>query len=365
MNGGLEPAPRVEPRHRPRVGFAGVGWIGHHRMKAMLEAGAVEAAAIADASAEMRARALEIAPGAKCLASFDELIEEPLDAIVIATPTALHADQAIRALKCGAAVFCQKPLGRTADEVSAVVAAARSADRLLAVDLSYRFTAGMCRVRDLARSGALGRIFAVDLTFHNAYGPDKPWFYDWKLSGGGCVMDLGVHLVDLALWTLDFPPVEEVSSTLFAAGERLVADVDRVEDCAFATLTLAGGTTVRLACSWRLHAGRDAVIAAAFHGTKGGAELSNVDGSFFDFVAVHSRGTSREVIATPPDAWFGRAAVDWTARLAQGQRFDASAAQLVEVAAALDRIYGRPGAPPAGAEPGVAIQREMLAGIPR
>jgi predicted dehydrogenase len=48
-------------------------------------------------------------------------------------------------------------------------------------------------------------VFAVDLVFHNAYGPDKPWFYDPELSGGGCVMDLGVHLVDLALWSLDFP----------------------------------------------------------------------------------------------------------------------------------------------------------------
>ena len=64
---------------------------------------------------------------------------------------------------------------------------------------------------------ALGRTYAVDLVFHNAYGPDKAWFYDPALSGGGCVMDLGVHLVDLALWALDFPAVTKVSST-FVAG---------------------------------------------------------------------------------------------------------------------------------------------------
>jgi predicted dehydrogenase len=63
------------------------------------------------------------------------------------------------------------------------------------------------------RSGELGRVFAVDLVFHNAYGPDKPWFYDPELAGGGCVMDLGVHLVDLALWSLDFPGVTAVTST--------------------------------------------------------------------------------------------------------------------------------------------------------
>src|SRR5947199_289519 len=82
----------------------------------------------------------------------------------------------IRALKRGAAVFCQKPLGRTAAEARAVIDAARAADRLLCVDLSYRFTDGMRRIRELVRAGALGRVYAVDLVFHNAYGPDKAWF---------------------------------------------------------------------------------------------------------------------------------------------------------------------------------------------
>ena len=102
-----------------------------------------------------------------------------------------------------------------------MVNAAREADRLLAVDLSYRFTEGMQRIREVVQSGGLGRIYAVDLVFHNAYGPDKPWFYDPALSGGGCVMDLGVHLVDLALWTLEFPSVSHVSSKLFRDGEPL------------------------------------------------------------------------------------------------------------------------------------------------
>ena len=50
-------------------------------------------------------------------------------------------------------------------------------------------------------------MYAVELAFHNAYGPDKEWFYDRRVSGGGCVVDLGVHLIDLALWTLGFPDV--------------------------------------------------------------------------------------------------------------------------------------------------------------
>lgn len=326
---------------RPRIGFLGVGWIGRHRMEAMLKTGAIEAAAIADPSPEMLAEAARLAPDAHIVEGLDGLLEAGLDGIVIATPSALHADQSIRALEWGVAVFCQKPLGRTAAEARAVVDAARAADRLLGVDLSYRFTEGMRRIRELVQTGELGRIYAVDLVFHNAYGPDKPWFYDPALSGGGCVMDLGVHLVDLALWTLGFPAVTDVSSKLFSGGEPLRDPASQVEDYAIATVGLETGCAVQLACSWRLQAGRDALISAAFYGTEGGAALRNVDGSFYDFTAERYRGTQSEPLSGPPDEWGGRAAADWAIGLAKDGRFDPAAERLIDVSGVLDRIYGR------------------------
>ncbi len=326
---------------KPRIGFLGVGWIGRHRMEAMLQSGAIEVAAVADTSSEMIAEAVKLAPDAEVVSNLDELLASGVDGVVIATPSALHAEQSIRALAAGAAVFCQKPLGRTAGEVEAVVDAARRADQLLCVDLSYRFTHGMQQIRDLVRSGELGRIYAVDLVFHNAYGPDKPWFYDPALSGGGCVMDLGVHLVDLALWAMDFPDVADVSGKLFSGGEPLAGRGDRVEDYAVATVELDTGAALQLACSWRLQAGCDAMISASFYGTNGGAALKNVAGSFYDFSAERYRGTAAETLASPPDAWGGRAAADWAERLAKGERYDPEAEKLIEVARVLDRIYGR------------------------
>jgi predicted dehydrogenase len=328
----------AHPVTRPsRVGFLGVGWIGRQRMEALSEAGAVEVAGVADASEVMLDQALALAPGAAAAQGLDELLDLELDGLVIATPSALHAGQAIAALERGVAVFCQKPLGRGQNEVAAVVEAARRADRLLSVDLSYRHVEAMRRVREVVRSGDIGRVFHVDLTFHNAYGPDKPWFYDPALAGGGCVMDLGTHLVDLALWGLDNPAVESVSSSLMSGGRPLTQEV--VEDFAIATLTLADGTVVRLACSWRLSAGQDAVISAAFYGTEGGAIFSNVGGSFYDFVGERTRGQNRERLISPPDAWGGRAAVTWARQLADGGRFDPEAEKLVTLAATLDRIY--------------------------
>src|SRR3954452_19263281 len=95
----------------PRIGFLGTGWIGRHRMEAMLATGAVEAAAICDPSAECSAKARASAPSAERLDSLDDMLGLGLDGVVIATPSALHADQSIRALEAGTAVFCQKPLG--------------------------------------------------------------------------------------------------------------------------------------------------------------------------------------------------------------------------------------------------------------
>jgi len=330
----------VEPFARPaRVGFLGVGWIGRHRMEAMLATGLVEATAIADPAPEMLAAATKAAPDAKVCSDLDELLADDLDGVVIATPSAQHAEQTIRALNAGVAVFCQKPLGRTAGEVKAVIEAARTADRLVGVDLSYRHTEGMRRIKALLQAQHLGQISAVDLTFHNAYGPDKRWFYDKTLSGGGCVIDLGVHLIDLALWALDFPEVISVTSNLLVQGRPLSSAPDQVEDYAVATLVLATGAVVRLACSWRLNAGQDCIIDASFYGTAGGAAMRNVGGSFYDFATQRFSGTVTEPLAEQPDEWGGRAATAWARQLIKSREFDPEAEHLICVAEVVDRIY--------------------------
>jgi predicted dehydrogenase len=321
------------------LGFLGTGWIGRNRMEAMLRTGEAKAIAICDLNADVAAEAQELAPDAEIVGSFDELLTCEPDGVVIATPSALHAAQCIRGFEQGAAVFCQKPLGRDAAEVEAVLAAAERADRLLGVDLSYRHTAAMQAIRERVGAGELGEVFAADLTFHNAYGPQSGWFWDPKLSGGGCLIDLGVHLVDLALSMFDFPRVADTSATLLRDG-RMVRE-DEVENYAAAALTLANGVHVRIACSWNLNAGRDAVIEANFYGTRGGAQMRNEGGSFFDFSADLFKGGHSESIASPPDDWNGRAAVEWVRKLSAGEGFSGTTTGLLETARALDRLYAR------------------------
>jgi predicted dehydrogenase len=322
-----------------RLGFLGTGWIGRNRMEAMLATGKASPVAICDPAPEMAQQAHETAPLALVTESLEAMLALDLDGLVIATPSALHAEQCIRAFEAGIAVFCQKPLGRSAAEVQAVLDAARGADRMLGVDLSYRHTAAMQAIRDRVRAGQLGRAFAADLAFHNAYGPQSSWFWDPKLSGGGCLIDLGIHLVDLLLWLFDFPEVLDARGTLLRDGRA--PSPGQVENFATGELELSNGVHARIACSWNLNAGADAVIEATFYGTEAAARMRNENGSFFDLSGELLKGTEREMLASAPDDWGGRAAAEWVGKLAAGESFAGSTTGLLETSRVLDRLYGR------------------------
>ena len=325
------------------LGFLGVGWIGRNRMEMILKHSNARVSSIVEPNVENAAEALKITENAKSETSYETMLQdETLDGVVIATPSALHASQSIAALKAGKAVFCQKPLGRTAEEVREVVKASAAADRLLAVDLSYRYVRAFQELHRLISNKEIGEVYAVDLVFHNAYGPDKDWFYDLERSGGGCVMDLGIHLVDLALWCLGFPEIREVKSHLCHQGRKLQPGEAQVEDYAAVSLTSDKNTFINLQCSWHISAGQDAVIEARFYGTEGGAAVKNINGSFYDFTAEKYKGTQKEILVSPPDVWGGRTGVAWADRLSAGEGFDArTAEELVLTAEIIDRIYGR------------------------
>lgn len=326
---------------RPRLGFLGLGWIGLSRMRAVVDRNIAEVGAVADASADAIAKALEAAPHAKAFGTLEDLLDQELDGVVIATPSGMHAEQALRALERGVAVFCQKPLARTEAETRGVVEAAEVADRLLAVDFSYRYVRGMDEAKKLVQSGELGRIFLADLVFHNAYGPDKDWFYDLARSGGGCVMDLGTHLIDLAHWILGESRSSNLRSMLWRHGERRLPNSGHVEDAATVEWVTPQDAAVRLACSWNLHAGTEAVIEARFFGTEGSVALRNRNGSFYDFTVERCSGTRRSSLADHDTDWGGRALVRWTRQLAVHNRFDPEIKQVIDVARLIDEVYSR------------------------
>jgi len=333
----MSAVPKSAPR-RVRLGFVGLGWIGRKRLDSIASDAGVEVAALFDATREKLDDAAQAYPAAVSVSSVDELLAIGVDGVVIATPNGAHAAQALRCLQSGVAVFCQKPLATTAGDVHQIIDAARAADRLLGIDFCYRHVNGMSELKRRIAAGALGEITSIDLTFHNAYGPDKQWCFDKGLAGGGCLLDLGVHLLDLALWLQgEGASLELIDARRFAQGRS--AQRDEIEDQAFAELRAPNGALVRLACSWYAQIGCDAVIEARVLGTKGGALWRNVGGSFYDFELFACRGAHRETLARGPDEWGPRALAAWAHRLAEDRAFDPAAIDIARSADLIDAIY--------------------------
>ncbi len=327
------------------------------RLEAVVAAGIAIPAALCDASSE-RLDALSRKVGVDgaapdCFADPDDLLRHAaglrLDGVVIATPNALHAPQTLAALDRGLAVFCQKPLAVTGEEARRLVAAARAADRRLGIDYTYRTLGSTAELRRLLREGALGRVWSVDAVFHNGYGPDKPWCFDPALAGGGALLDLGVHLVDLAFWLLEARAVQAVSGAVFREGRPLAPrrrgeGAVEIDDFATARIDFESGAgesaAAALAVSWNAHAGRDCVFRLSLFGTAGGAELRNVGGSFYDFELARFSGRSEEIVARDSGESLGSGIVAWAEQLARSPRFDPESVRSILVSDAVDAIYG-------------------------
>jgi myo-inositol 2-dehydrogenase/D-chiro-inositol 1-dehydrogenase len=138
----------------------------------------------------------------------DILSDDSVDAVLLATPNFLHAEQTIQALEAGKHVFCQKPIALTLADADRVVAAARASDRILQFGFMLRFTPPIPQLHDRLAAGELGSLIAAQAAVFG-WEPSNEWFYDPK-NGGGVILDTLVHFGDLVLWL--FGPAERVTT---------------------------------------------------------------------------------------------------------------------------------------------------------
>ena len=341
MEAVLKEVKEVKKDTKAKMAFVGMGWIGRDRFKALVEQELVDCSGIYDPYLK-DIKDDDLLYNYLLLDDINEAIEDPsVDAIVIATPNMLHASQCEKALKSGKAVFVQKPLARTADETYKLIKAAEENDKLLGVDYSYRFTEGIQKIKALVDQGRLGDIFAIETAFHNAYGPDKDWFYDMNRSGGGCLLDLGCHLVDLGLYMLDFPTSKVICSSRYFKGNLIKEGEDQVEDFCKAGIQTEKGTDISIGCSWNLSAGQDAEIYFKIYGTQGSAIFENINGSFYDFRSYFCQGTDKELLSEPPESWGGKAITHWAKEVNKNRAFKKEAWHYLQTAKVIDEIYGR------------------------
>jgi predicted dehydrogenase len=252
------------------LAVAGAGWLGEALIRDLHQFPVLELRAVQDARPDVAARAAELCGAAWHGAAFDAMLARPdVDAVAICTPNALHGPQAQAALRAGKHVLVQKPLAVSYADAVATIEMARHVGRLLFVDYTYRFLETMRSLR-----AVLDQPLSIRAAFHNIYGPgsEKAWFFDPKLSGGGALMDLGVHLIDLALWLLS-PRIVQL--------ERAELVGEPVEHSATLRLRL-DGVPFEVSVSWNAPLS-ESIIELDVAGAGVRARWENVGGSFFRF----------------------------------------------------------------------------------
>ncbi|GIN84360.1 oxidoreductase [Heyndrickxia sporothermodurans] len=219
--------------------------------------------------------------------NLEEVLNDPnIEAVSICTWNNTHAELAIGAIKAGKHVLVEKPLSMNLKEALEVQAAAQKYNRIVQVGFVRRFATNTKVLKEFIDHGKLGDIYYAKASCIRRLGNPGGWFADKKRSGGGPLIDLGVHVIDICWYLMGRPKVKSISGNTYShLGNRAniqnlsfykAADYDKdqnnVEDMANALITFANGSSLFVDVSYTLHAKEDEIQVKLF-GTKGGAEL--------------------------------------------------------------------------------------------
>ncbi len=277
---------------RLKVGIIGCGGIANAKhLPSVAKIAEVEMVAFCDII-ESRAQAAAAKYGtknAKVYVDYRELLaDKSIDAVHVITPNNLHAPMTIDALQAGKHVMCEKPMAKTAQSARAMLETAQKTGKLLTIGYQNRFRQDAQYLYEACRRGDLGKIyFAKAHALRRAAVPTWGVFLDAEAQGGGPLIDIGTHALDLTLWMMDNYKPKYVVGTAY---RELADNRDKclansfgpwdtkeftVEDSAFGFVVMKNGATVYLESSWALNILDIGEAKTTLCGTLGGADMNN------------------------------------------------------------------------------------------
>jgi predicted dehydrogenase len=278
----------MKPLSTVRFGLIGAGQIAHYAADAILKHPHAKLVAVQDPHLERRTTLQK----KHALEHAHEVVEDLLsnanvDAVYIAVPNKFHVPLAIQALEAGKHVILEKPFAMNAGEAEAAINVAKKAGLVLNLGMNQRFTSDSQKIQQLVQDGALGEIYHAKAIWRRRSGIPSlgTWFGNKEIAGGGSLYDIGVHMLDLALWTINnFEPVSVTGATYTKFGNRGLGEggwglSDKVEtkfdvdDFASAFIRFANGATVTLDTTWACHQATGNIENVEVFGTEGGATL--------------------------------------------------------------------------------------------
>lgn len=273
-----------------KIGIIGCGGIakGKH-LPALARIESVELVAFCDLILA-RAEETKESYGAETARTFSDyremLANTELDVVHVCTPNSSHAELSIAAMEADCHVMCEKPMAKTSQEAEAMIAAAKRTGKKLTIGYQNRFRTDSTYLHEVCQEGALGDIyFGKAHAIRRRAVPTWGVFLDEEAQGGGPLIDIGTHALDLTLWMMDnYQPkfvvgkaYHELSSTEKAANAWGPWDPEKftVEDSAFGFITMENGATIFLESSWALNSLDVKEAKTTLCGNKGGADMNN------------------------------------------------------------------------------------------
>ncbi len=330
-----------------RVGVIGLG-MGKAHIKGYQKHAMAEVVAVADLDRKrLDAAKLEFAIPSVYTSADEMLAKESLDVVSVATPNTFHKPLTLAALKAGAHVLCEKPMAMDAGEARDMRAAAEAAGRRLMINFSFRFTPQSWALKREVDGGLLGDVYFAQTRWLRRRGMPGfgGWFGQKALAGGGPLIDLGVHRIDLALWLMGYPEPDWVMGATYnhiaAARAKAEGKAFDVEDFATALIRFKNGATLDVQASWAGNIKQRELMETRLLGTAGGLLQHNV-GEGYDFEAemyIERNGCQFDLIPHAPIPNVGSAMEHFIESIVTGVPHVATADEGVTVMDLLDAIY--------------------------
>lgn len=265
------------------IGVIGLG-MGRAHIERFRTHPAANVVAIADTNRSLLSERAAQFGIPKTYQEYEEMLaKEDLDVVSIATPNSLHLPMALAAFEAGCHVLCEKPMALNAEQGRQMLEAARRAGKRLMIDFSFRFAPQSLALKQQVDDGVFGDIYYARTLWLRRRGMPRfgGWFGQKALSGGGPLIDLGVHRLDLALWLMGYPkPVYVTGNTVYGVATELAKQQGKlfdVEDFAAGYIQFENGATLCLEASWASHIKEQELMETRLFGTKGGAHHYNVN----------------------------------------------------------------------------------------
>lgn len=337
-----------------KIGIIGAGSISQFHIHGYQQLPDVELTAVCDINEERAKLAAEKYGIPHVFTDFNEMLKSvELDGVSVCTWNNAHAPASIAALKAGVNVLCEKPMAMNAEQAEEMLKVSKETGKLLMIGFVKRFEDKTQLVKKLADNGEFGDIYYAKIGYTRRRGNPGGWFSNRELSGGGPLIDLGVHVIDLVRYVMGKPKAVSAYGNTFnkiasrtdivqtgdyKAASNQGEDINNVEDAAVGVINFDNGATVTLETSWVQHV-KEGQTYLELYGSKAGISLEpkveisgEKDGMMIDWAPVVSFNDDFQTI-------FDREVAHYVDCIKNGTICRNPAEDGVEVMKILDAVY--------------------------